>query len=208
MKIEVKGLTSGQRVPDQFCFMVPDPQSTAKMGPNVSPEIRWSDVPAGTRSLALIVQDPDAPTDATNVNREGTSLPESMPRGDFHHWVLIDIPPGLGSIAEGLEAKGIEARGKELGEKPYGVRGENDYSNWFAGDEQMAGVYGGYDGPAPPMNDLRLHHYHFRLYALDVESLGLSGRFDAAAAKKAMEGHILAETEVVGTYSLNPEVNR
>lgn len=207
MKIAVKGLADGERVPDRFCFMVRDPQSTATMGPNVSPEVRWSDLPAGTRSLAVIVQDPDAPTDGTNVNREGTSLPESMPRGDFHHWVLVDIPPALGMIPEGAEANGIEPGGKALGAQPYGLRGENDFSKWFAGDAKMAGVYGGYDGPAPPMNDERLHHYHFRAFALDVESLGLSGKFDAAAAKKSMEGHILGEAEVVGTYSLNPKVN-
>jgi Raf kinase inhibitor-like YbhB/YbcL family protein len=207
VKIEVTGLTDGERVPDRFCFMVPDPQSTATMGPNVSPEVRWSDLPEGTRSLALIVEDPDAPTDATNVNREGTSLPVSMPRGVFHHWVLVDIPPHLGAIAEGVEANGIEPGGKELGAQPYGLRGENDFSKWFAGDEKMAGVYGGYDGPAPPMNDERLHHYHFRLFALDVESLGLSGKFDAATAKSAMEGHILADAAVVGTYSLNPKLN-
>ena len=55
--------------------------------------------------------------------------------------------------------------------------GVNNYTDWFAGDEQMAGDYGGYDGPCPPWNDELLHHYRFTLYALDVPSLGLPGAF-------------------------------
>lgn len=206
MKIEVVGVTDGKPVPDKFCFMVPDEAETAKMGPNVSPEVRWSELPAGTKSLAIILQDPDAPSEGTNVNRPGTSLPEGMPRTDFHHWVLIDIPPGLSAIPEGAEADGVEPKGKSLGRQAYGLRGANDFSKWFAGNAEMAGVYGGYDGPAPPWNDERVHHYHYRLFALDVESLGVSGNFDAAAAKRAMEGHVLAEAEIVGTCTLNPKV--
>ena len=86
------------------------------------------------------------------------------------------------------------------------MQGLNNYTDWFAGDADMGGDYGGYDGPCPPWNDSILHHYHFRLYALDVDSLGLEGRFGGPEALAAMEGHILDQTEVVGTYTLNPDV--
>src|SRR5690606_29409386 len=68
------------------------------------------------------------------------------------------------------------------------------------------GDYGQYDGPCPPWNDSIVHHYHFTVYALDVETLGLQGKFGGPAALAAMEGHILAKGSVVGKYSLNPDV--
>ena len=70
----------------------------------------------------------------------------------------------------------------------------------------MKGDYGGYDGPGPPWNDERIHHYHFTVFALDVPSLGLEGRFGGPEARAAMEGHVLAMGEWVGTYALNPSL--
>jgi hypothetical protein len=68
----------------------------------------------------------------------------------------------------------------------------------------MAGDYLGYDGPYPPFNDERLHHYFFRVFALDVASLQLPARFTAADAYRAMHGHVLAEAALHGTYTLEP----
>lgn len=70
----------------------------------------------------------------------------------------------------------------------------------------MEGAYGGYDGPRPPWNDERIHHYHFRVYALDVPTLGLRGEFGGAEAMDTLEGHVLDWSEVVGTYTLNPDL--
>ena len=70
----------------------------------------------------------------------------------------------------------------------------------------MGGTYGGYDGPCPPWNDSIVHHYHFQLFALDVETLGLAGAFGAAELQSAMAGHVLAEASWMGTYSMNPEL--
>ncbi|HSR65911.1 MAG TPA: YbhB/YbcL family Raf kinase inhibitor-like protein, partial [Xanthomonadaceae bacterium] len=90
---------------------------------------------------------------------------------------------------------------------PAGARqGLNDYTGWFAGDAGMQGDYLGYDGPYPPANDLRLHRYFFRLFALDVERLALPERFTAADVLRAMHGHVLGEAALYGTYSLNPAV--
>ena len=78
----------------------------------------------------------------------------------------------------------------------------NNYTDWFAGDENMAGDYFGYDGPCPPWNDEIIHHYHFILYALNSH-LVLPKRFDAQMLLKEMEGKIIEKTEWVGTYTLN-----
>jgi len=66
----------------------------------------------------------------------------------------------------------------------------------------MAGDYLGYDGPCPPWNDERVHHYHFRIHALDVAGLGLSSGYSLAQLREAMAGHVLAEAELTGTYTL------
>jgi Raf kinase inhibitor-like YbhB/YbcL family protein len=79
----------------------------------------------------------------------------------------------------------------------------NDYTGWFAGDADMRGEYLGYDGPCPPWNDALVHHYHFRLYALDVEHLKLADGFTVTELRAAMDGHVLAEAELMGTYTLN-----
>jgi phosphatidylethanolamine-binding protein (PEBP) family uncharacterized protein len=68
----------------------------------------------------------------------------------------------------------------------------------------MRGQYGGYDGPCPPWNDEIIHHYHFAVFALDIPSLGLSGTFGGPEVLAAMKGHVLAEGEWIGTYTLNP----
>ena len=86
------------------------------------------------------------------------------------------------------------------------MTGKNDYTSWFSGDADMAGVYGSYDGPCPPWNDSIVHHYYFTLYALDVPSLGLTGAFSGADALENLKGHILAEAAHMGTYSMNPRV--
>ncbi|SVE20694.1 uncharacterized protein METZ01_LOCUS473548 [marine metagenome] len=79
----------------------------------------------------------------------------------------------------------------------------------MATNPDMAGDYGGYDGPCPPWNDELLHHYEFQVYALDVESLGLddNGDFRGPDVMAAMQGHILAKGKIVGTYTQNPNVS-
>jgi len=97
--------------------------------------------------------------------------------------------------------------GKPAPAGPAGARqGLNDYTGWFAGDPDMAGQWRGYDGAFPPPNDLRLHRYFFRVFALDVASLDLPEPFTAADVFRAMHGHVLAEATTHATYSLNPYV--
>ena len=120
---------------------------------------------------------------------------------------MADIAPEVREIAAGSCSDGVTAKGKQQPAGPAGARqGLNDYTGWFAGDAQMGGDYYGYDGPYPPFNDLRMHRYFFRLFALDLATLGLPARFTAGDVERAMQGHVLGEALVYGTYSLNPAV--
>jgi len=178
---------------------------------NRNPHLAWSEVPAGTESLVLLCIDGDAPTDGRDVNQPGRTLPFTLPRGDFFHWSLIDIPLSLKEIAEGALSSAVTPHGKPGPEVSLSANGEtfqlrqgvNDYTGWFANDPAMAGDYYGYDGPCPPWNDLRLHHYIFRLYALDLPRLPLQGRFSCADVIAAIHGHIIDEAQMIGSYTLN-----
>ena len=131
-------------------------------GRDVSPELHWSGLPDGTRSLALIVDDPDAPDPAA-------------PRMTWVHWVLYNIPPSVAGLPEGVASR----------ELPPGTReGLNDWSRT------------GYGGPCPPIGR---HRYFHKLYALDTVLPDL-GKPVRAAVDQAMKGHVLASTELVGTY--------
>ncbi|WER50158.1 YbhB/YbcL family Raf kinase inhibitor-like protein [Cupriavidus sp. WKF15] len=131
-------------------------------GADASPPLAWSGMPAGTASLALIVDDPDAPDPAA-------------PRQTWVHWVLYNLPPQASALAQGV-------RREEL---PPGAReGLNDWHRT------------GYGGPCPPIGR---HRYFLKLYALDV-ALPELGMPDKAALERAMQGHILAQAELLGTY--------
>ncbi|MCK2041233.1 YbhB/YbcL family Raf kinase inhibitor-like protein [Chromohalobacter sp. TMW 2.2308] len=208
MRIDVQDIIDGEPIPERFAFAVPDPEQHLRFSDNRNPHVHWHDVPAGTRSLALLVVDVDAPTDPSDVNQEGRSVSADLPRADFYHWVLIDIPVEVSGIDEGEDADGVVAMGKAPGETGKGVRGINSYTDFFIDDEQLEGIYGGYDGPCPPWNDARVHRYHFTIYALDVASLGLQGEFTGDEVLEAMQGRVLEQSSVMGTYTLNPELAR
>jgi Raf kinase inhibitor-like YbhB/YbcL family protein len=206
MRIEIPSFADGARIPGEFAFAIPDVTSHVALSSNRNPHVRWADLPDGTRSLALICHDPDVPTVPDDVNVEGRTVPADLPRTDFTHWVLVDIDPELGEIPAGADSDAVTPQGKPGGATGYGVRGRNDYTGWFSGDTVMGGVYHGYDGPGPPWNDERLHHYVFTLYALDCDSLPLGGDFGRGEVLTAMEGHVLAEASWTGTYTLNPDL--
>jgi len=204
MRITSTAFADGGRIPADLAFCAPDPATHARLAENMNPDLRWSDVPAGTKSLALICHDADVPSRGDDVNKEGRTVPASLPRVDFFHWVLVDLPPDSAPIARGEFSRGVTRRGKPGPGAPRGAKhGINDYTAWFAGDKDMAGNYFGYDGPCPPWNDERLHHYVFTLYALDVPQLTLGLAFSGADARKAMTGHILAQATLTGVYTLN-----
>jgi Raf kinase inhibitor-like YbhB/YbcL family protein len=122
-------------------------------GQDVAPPLEWSGVPKQARSVAVICDDPDAPS------------------GTFTHWVLYDVPPSTHAIAERASI---------------GKAGVNDFGKT------------GFGGPCPPKRD-NAHHYHFHVYALDIDSLGPAG-LSKQDALNVMRGHILDEGELTGLY--------
>jgi Raf kinase inhibitor-like YbhB/YbcL family protein len=131
-------------------------------GGDTSPPLAWSGVPQGAKSLALIVDDPDAPD-------------PKAPKMTYVHWVLYDIPPGTTELREGASKGGLPAGTRE---------GKNDWKRT------------GYGGPCPPKGR---HRYFHKLYALDTVLPDL-GAATKAKLEAAMEGHILAKGELIGTY--------
>jgi Raf kinase inhibitor-like YbhB/YbcL family protein len=131
-------------------------------GQDISPPLTWQGLPVGTKSLALIVDDPDAPD-------------PSAPKMTWVHWVLYNIPPTAQGLKEGVKPE----------ELPAGtLQGKNDWGRT------------GYGGPCPPIGR---HRYFFKLYALDTVLEDLKTP-DKARIEKAMQGHVLAKAEVIGTY--------
>ncbi len=206
MKIHSESFTHNGRIPAEFAFgRIGGAGEPCVLSANRNPHLAWEDVPEGTVSFALICVDPDAPSRGDDVNQPGRSVSRGLPRTEFHHWAMVDLPASLRRIAAGSLSDGVTARGKPDVAIPGGGRqGINDYTGWFAADAGMCGQYHGYDGPCPPFNDEIPHRYFFRLFALDVPHLELPSGFTAPQVLAAMRGHVLAEALVVGSYTLNP----
>ncbi|MDP1651412.1 MAG: YbhB/YbcL family Raf kinase inhibitor-like protein [Rhodocyclaceae bacterium] len=207
MQLTSNSFSDGQKIPGDFAFCIPAPASHVCLGGNRNPQLAWCDIPAGTRSCVVICHDPDVPSRGDDVNQEGRSVPATLPRVDFFHWVLVDLSAGKTEIAAGEFSDGVTPRGKPGPAAAHGARqGINDFTAWFAGDHDMSGDYYGYDGPCPPWNDELRHRYVFTVFALDVERLPLEGKFTGQQVRAAMQGHILAQASLTGVYTLNPAV--
>jgi len=205
MQLSSSSFADGQRISGDFSFCMPDPAHHVCLGRNLNPQLAWSGAPAGTKSFAIICHDPDVPSKGDDVNQEGRSVPASLPRVDFFHWVLIDLPATITAIGEGEFSSEVTPRGKAGPQAAHGARqGINDYTAWFAGDHDMNGDYYGYDGPCPPWNDEIVHHYVFTVFALDIEHLPVEGKFGGNDIRAAIAGHVLDQASLTGTYTLNP----
>jgi Raf kinase inhibitor-like YbhB/YbcL family protein len=135
------------------------PRTHSCDGPNLSPALRWTAAPAGTKSFALIADDPDAPV------------------GTWVHWVLYDLPAATTVLPQGVPGDETITGGAK--------HGLNDFRKL------------GYGGPCPPPG--KPHRYFFKLYALDAPT-ALQPRATKADLLRAIEGHVLAQTELMGTY--------
>lgn len=147
LKVSSPAFKDGSPIPDKY----------AKDGDNLSPPLEWAGAPEETRSFALLVEDPDAPS------------------GTFLHWAVYDIPADRTGLGEGVD---VSAFG----------RGINDFGN----DR--------YDGPQPPSGH-GVHHYHFRVAALDTDRLeDVTPGAGAMAVWDEALRHVIAEGELIGTY--------
>lgn len=186
ISVEVDNITDGGPIPMKhaFCEATPDGKSTE--GENLRPGIRWSETPAGTKSLLIVVRDLDVPQDFTDAGKDGKVVKADAPRRLFYHWGLADVPPSAGSIP-----------GSPASEAPkFGVALKTDMADYV-------GHPTNYGGPCPPWNDARLHRYEYIVYALGVDSLKLPEGASVADAEKAASAHVLASGKVTGTYTLN-----
>lgn len=205
LKVSVDAFKNGGMMDNKFAFCAPSAQGHTTGGPNLSPSISWSKGPRGTKSYAIILYDTDSPAEQREkMNKEGMTLTADVPRRNFYHWVLADIPGNVTSLKEGADSNARVVHGKPATPAAAGVRGLNDYTKVTAANDAMKGQYYGYDGPCPPWNDDLVHRYHFTVYALSVPSLDLPKDFDAAAAMDAMKGKILAQGEELGLFTQNP----
>jgi Raf kinase inhibitor-like YbhB/YbcL family protein len=135
---------SGQPIPSQFTCD----------GADQTPALHWGEPPAGTKSFALVIDDPDAPS------------------GTFRHWGVYDIPASARSIG---------------GEQRIGTEVHNDFGK------------PGYGGPCPPKGH-GMHHYHFKLFALDVDRLNVGSNAKVVDVENEASKHAIARVELIGTY--------
>jgi Raf kinase inhibitor-like YbhB/YbcL family protein len=202
MELSSLSFSNNEWIPERYAFGKVDSQLHVALADNFNPQFSWGDVPPGTQSFALICHDPDVPSHAELINQENQSVPASLPRVNFFHWVLVNLPADLREIEEGAFPNGITPCGKGGPLAPFGAKqGINDYTAWFAQDHDMSGDYFGYDGPCPPWNDELAHRYIFTLYALSILEVDLHGPFDGRKALKAIENHVLAQASAVGMYT-------
>ncbi len=148
-ELKTAAFSPGGDIPKQFTCDAAD----------VSPALSWGDPPAGTQSISLIADDPDAPA------------------GTWVHWVLYDLPASARELLENVP------KDQEL--KSGARQGRNDFRKI------------GYGGPCPPPG--KPHRYFFKLYALSAKT-NLKAGATKAELEKAMQGHILAQTELMGRY--------
>jgi Raf kinase inhibitor-like YbhB/YbcL family protein len=130
-------------------------------GEELSPPLEWSGAPEGTRSFALVCEDPDAPG------------------GTFHHWAVFDIPADWTQLPEGLAPAETQVSGLR--------QAMNDFGK------------SGYGGPCPPKGH-GIHHYHFRLLALGVDRLDLTGRASCPKVAERARAHLVGSAELVGLF--------
>lgn len=205
MQITTDSFSNGDVIPEQYAFAKHHPETRVTLAGNTNPHLEWTDVPDGTKSFALICHDYDVPSQGDDVNQPDREVPSDLPRVDFFHWVLVDLPPDKTSIVEGEFADSVVAGGQDA-DAPHGRHGLNDFTGWFSEDPDMAGNYYGYDGPAPPWNDSIVHHYVFTVFALDVARLDVWGDFTGRDVRAAMAGHVLDEAALEGSYTQNPRL--
>lgn len=203
MTIRSLSFQDGDVLPARHAFCVPGSETPSALGLNVSPHLAWEGAPDGTLSYAVLAVDVDVPANPKGANEEGKTIPYDAERADFYHWVLVNIPLDVTELAEGADSDAVAMGGKATGLLPYGQRGANSYTQFFKGDKQMGGTYGGYDGPCPPWNDERTHRYRFTVYALSTGHLDLYGSFSGPDAVDALRGHVLDEATITGLYALS-----
>ena len=133
MSISSESFVEGQAIPSEFAMCRADPEKHVNISDNRNPHLAWSDVPPGTQSFVVICHDPDVPGSLDDFNKEDREIVASLPRITLYHWVLVDIPASIRSIAAGEFSNGVVVGGKSGPGANHGTRqGINGYTAWFA----------------------------------------------------------------------------
>ena len=215
MKLHSDSFPDKGVIPSEFAFAQIDEKVRVRFSSNKNPHLAWAEVPAETQSFVILCVDSCAPTDAADVNQVDREVPADLPRDNFFHWILINIPAQTREIEAGQFSDQVTPRGKAgptVVPKEFKDalmrQGINDYTHWFANDRDMAGDYYGYDGPCPPWNDSIVHQYTFTIYALDIPELSmpLASKLNISAVERRMEGHVLDSASWMGVYTLTPRL--
>jgi Raf kinase inhibitor-like YbhB/YbcL family protein len=200
-------------IPVQYALCQADGANKRRLAADISPALNWQHLPFGTKSLTLLVADPDAPQ-SLHTNIKDQWIKKYSPRQTVYHWVLIDISTTLTGLPQGAGSTGYQPSGKPIGQTHYGITGKNIVSYMNKESLESLGSYktsiqfGDYDGPCPPFNDMKKHRYQFTLYALNVPSLHLrhDGNFTGLEVIQAMKSHVLGKTMLTGLYSTNQKL--
>lgn len=204
MELKSNSFQNGDWIPEKYCFCAKSEAHHVCLSNNLNPHLAWSNAPEGTQAFAITCHDPDVPSVGDDVNQEGKSIPRSLPRVNFYHWAITNLPANLSEIQEGEYSNEVIPKGKAGPSTKHGaIHGINDYSVWFANDHDMQGDYYGYDGPCPPWNDELIHHYIFTVYALSTP-VQVTTKFTGQQLAEAIKQHTLASANITGIYSLNP----
>jgi Raf kinase inhibitor-like YbhB/YbcL family protein len=202
LQVSVEGVLEGQPIPAKYAYCVSTATEKSSMtGENISPGIRWSKGPDGTKSYAIVMVDKDVPTDFKNAGIEGKTLPINMKRQDFFHWAAIGISADTSAIRTG------DGKADAIG-----TQAVNDYAAFMKNKPVKSFL--GYDGPCPPWNDALIHRYYFYVFALSKEFSAADfpnakdGLILAKEVPLAITPYILAKGSVMGTYTLNPDFKK
>jgi len=207
MELFSTSFVDGGKVPTACALAIPADPGPVEFSDNRNPHLGWSGAPDAARSYVVTCIDHDCPSAPDDVNQPDREVPSSLPRVDFTHWLLANVPLDVTHIEEGSHSDGVTPRGKAADASPIGVHGLNDYTSWFAGDPDLEGDWNGYDGTAPPWNDSIPHHYEFTVFALDVDVLDLEPGFTRDDLAASMVGHVLSSASITGLYALNPRLH-
>lgn len=194
--------------------------SPIRFSKNISPGLSWhwqnGSQPKNVKSFAILITDPDIPN-TPFFDKKGHTIQANDPkvqRVTAYHMVLVNIPASKHKLAKGAASNSLAAKPNPH-HIPFALSGFNVYQNWFKSHpillgKNMKGTRRNFDGPNAPWNDLRIHHYTFTVYALNVKTLKLpnNGKFSGQQALKAMQGHIVAQANLIGKYSNNPSIHR
>ena len=193
LDVAIQNASQGHFPADSVACTADPTGGVSRNGKDVSPGVSWSAGPPGTKSYALIMTDPDVPASGGDPSQPSAPIPADVPRRVLYHWILLQIPATMTGLPPGTGNKYAELFGGP--KTPMSPGAGQEFSEY------------GYGGPCPPVQDLKPHHYHIRVFALDLATFPNATPIDGASLEEMLASHILAEGEATAAYATNPSLN-